>query len=76
MKTSSDELVAALEKWNDSRQEWERAKAQLAQSNPAEVPPVAMALLKVQVDSLEARTTALFEAAMTFVERRPLGPGK
>jgi len=72
MKTSSDELLAALDKWNDSRQQWELAKAQLAQAERAEVPPLAMELLKVQVAHLEACTFDLFEKAMVFMDCRPL----
>lgn len=74
MKPSSDELSAALDKWNDSRLQWELAKSQLAQADSPEVPSQARALMKVQVDALEAQTSALFEAAMEFMERRPLGP--
>lgn len=72
--TSSTQLVSALEEWNEARQEWELAATQLAQARTANVPPVATALLKVRVDALEARTRALFETAMTFMDRRPLGP--
>ena len=72
MRTSGKELDAALEKWNASRQQWERARAQLAAAESAQVPAVAKALMKVRVDALEAETAALFEAAMVFMERRPL----
>jgi hypothetical protein len=72
MKTSSEELLSALDKWNDSRQQWELAKAQLAQAQPPEVPPLATELLKVQVAHLEACTFDLFEKAMAFMDRRPL----
>ncbi|MCC2635184.1 MAG: hypothetical protein K0Q43_5780 [Ramlibacter sp.] len=74
MDTSSIALVTALEEWNDARQEWELAARQLAEARSANVPAVATALLKVRVDALEARTRALFETAMTFMDRRPLGP--
>jgi hypothetical protein len=74
MKSSSDELSAALDKWNDSRLQWELAKSQLAQADSRLVPSHARALMKVQVDALEAQTSALFEAAMEFMERKPLGP--
>jgi hypothetical protein len=74
MDTSSIALVAALEEWNDARQEWELAARQLAEARSANVPAVATALLKVRVDALEARTRALFETAMTFMDRRSLGP--
>jgi hypothetical protein len=74
MGTSSTELVSALGEWNEARQEWELAAAQLAQAQCANVPDVATALMKVRVDALEARTRALFETAMTFMDRRPLGP--
>jgi hypothetical protein len=72
MRTASNELGAALEKWNEARQQWELARAQLAQAQSAKVPAVATALMKVRVDALEAETCALFEAAMNFMERRPL----
>lgn len=74
MGNSSTELVSALEDWNEARQEWELASAQLAQARSSNVPAVATALMKVRVDALEARTRALFETAMTFMDRRPLGP--
>lgn len=74
MGTSSTELVGALEKWNDARQEWELAARQLAEARSSNVPAVATNLMKVRVDALEARTRALFETAMTFMDRRPLGP--
>ena len=72
LETSTDRLVAAIEKWNESRLQWERAKVQWAQARPPEVPPLAKALMKVQVDTLEAQTFELFEAAMVFMDRRPL----
>ena len=74
MRTSNAELVNALEKWNEARQEWELATRQLEQARSSNVPAVATTLMKVQVDALEARTRALFETAMTFMDRRPLGP--
>ena len=74
MGTSSTGLIAALEEWNDARQEWELAALQLAEARSTNVPDVATALMKVRVDALEARTRALFETAMTFMDRRPLGP--
>ena len=74
MGTSSTELVGALEQWNEARQEWELAAAQLAEARSCNVPAVATTLMKVRVDALEARIRALFETAMTFMERRPLGP--
>jgi len=74
MRTSSNELGAALEKWNDSRQQLELAKAQLAQAQASRVPAVATTLMKVRVDTLEAQTSGLFEAAMAFMDRRPLDP--
>jgi hypothetical protein len=73
MRTSASELDAALEKWNDARQQWERARAQLAAAQSAQVPAVATALMKVRVDTLEAEACALFEAAMVYMDRRPLG---
>ena len=74
MRTSRTELVDALEKWNESRQEWELAASQLAEAKACHVPAVATSLMKVRVDALEARTRALFETAMTFMDRRPLSP--
>ena len=74
MKSSNTDLVGALEKWNAARQEWELASRQLAEARSSNVPAVATSLMKVRVDALEARTCALFETAMTFMERRPLGP--
>lgn len=74
METSNTELAVALDKWNDARQEWELANRQLAEARAANVPAVATTLLKVRVDALEARSLALFETAMTFMDRRPLGP--
>jgi hypothetical protein len=47
----------------------------LTEARQAEVPALAVALMKVQVDSLELQTSALFEQAMAFMERRPLPPG-
>lgn len=72
MRTSTSELDAALGKWNDSRQQWERARVQLAQAESAGVPAVATSLMKVRVDALEAQTAALFEQAMVFMDRKPL----
>ena len=72
MQTSSDSLIAALESWNNSRQRLELARSQLAQARTDEVPPAAMELLKAEVAHQEAHTEALFEAAMVFMERRPL----
>lgn len=76
LKAPRDELVAALARWNQSRQQWELAKSQLADARASDVPALAMALLKVQVDTLDAQTYALFEEAMVFMDRRPLGPGR
>lgn len=74
MQPYSSELVAALQKWNEARQEWDLAAQQLAEARSSNVPPVATTLMKVRVEVLEARARALFETAMNFMDRRPLGP--
>jgi hypothetical protein len=72
MRASGNELSAALDRWNDSRKQWDLARTQLAQAQSIGVPAVATALMKVRVDALEAETAVLFERAMEFMDRRPL----
>ena len=75
MQASSDALGAALDKWTGARRQLERARVQWMQAAASSaVPPVATALMRARVNALEAEAAALFEEAMEFMERRPLGP--